>query len=114
MGVCRPGFQLAERSGADLAIQLFSEKPQRGFSERFSGSFPKGGAAFFESIGMDTTTAIRIFLKQTLIQHKIPFEIVQDSSFYSEKNIKALEHSKLRLLAEKINSPYCPKSRFLI
>ena len=38
---------------------------------------------FFESIGMDTTTAIRIFLKQTLIQHKIPFEIVQDSSFYS-------------------------------
>ena len=27
MGVCRPGFQLAERSGADLAIQLFSEKP---------------------------------------------------------------------------------------
>ena len=40
---------------------------------------------------MDTTTAIRIFLKQTLIQRKIPFEIVQDNSFYSEKNIKALE-----------------------
>ena len=34
---------------------------------------------FFESIGMDTTTAIRIFLKQTLIEHKIPFQIVQDS-----------------------------------
>ena len=28
---------------------------------------------FFESIGMDTTTAIRIFLKQALIQRKIPF-----------------------------------------
>ena len=41
---------------------------------------------FFESIGMDTTTAIRIFLKQTLIQHKIPFEIIQDNSFYSERN----------------------------
>ena len=53
---------------------------------------------FFESIGMDTTTtAIRIFLKQTLIQHKIPFEIVQDSSFYSEKNKKALEHSKIQM-----------------
>ena len=50
--------------------------------------------AFFESVGMDTTTAIRIFLKQTLIQRKIPFEIVQDDSFYSEKNIRALEHSK--------------------
>jgi len=52
---------------------------------------------FFESIGMDTTTAIRIFLKQTLIQHKIPFEIVQDSSFYSEKNMKALEHSRMQM-----------------
>ena len=50
--------------------------------------------AFFESIGMDTTTAIRIFLKQTLIQRKIPFEIIQDNSFYSEKNMAALEHSK--------------------
>lgn len=53
--------------------------------------------AFFESIGMDTTTAIRIFLKQTLIQHKIPFEIIQDNSFYSEKNMKALEHSKSQM-----------------
>lgn len=52
---------------------------------------------FFESIGMDTTTAIRIFLKQTLIQHKIPFEIIQDNSFYSERNMKALEHSKTQM-----------------
>ncbi|MCI6799912.1 MAG: type II toxin-antitoxin system RelB/DinJ family antitoxin, partial [Treponema porcinum] len=44
---------------------------------------------FFESIGMDTTTAIRIFLKQALIQRKIPFEIIQDNSFYSEKNMNA-------------------------
>ena len=49
---------------------------------------------FFESIGMDTTTAIRIFLKQALIQRKIPFEIIQDNSFYSEKTMNALEHSK--------------------
>lgn len=53
--------------------------------------------AFFESIGMDTTTAIRLFLKQTLIQHKIPFEIIQDNSFYSEKNMEALEHSKKQM-----------------
>ena len=53
--------------------------------------------AFFESIGMDTTTAIRIFLEQTLIQRKIPFEIVQDNSFYSEKNMKVLEHSKKQM-----------------
>ena len=49
---------------------------------------------FFESIGMDTTTAIRIFLKQALIQRKIPFEIIQDNSFYSEKKMNELENSK--------------------
>ena len=49
---------------------------------------------FFEAIGMDTTTAIRIFLKQALIQRKIPFEIIEDNSFYSEKNMNALEDSK--------------------
>ena len=53
--------------------------------------------AFFESIGMDTTTAIRIFLKQTLIQRKIPFEIIQDTTFYSTKNKKALEHSRMQM-----------------
>ena len=37
------------------------------------------------------------FFKQTLIQHKIPFEIIQDNSFYSEKNMKVLEHSKKQM-----------------
>ena len=64
---------------------------------RLDKTLKQDADAFFESIGMDTTTAIRIFLKQTLIQRKIPFEIVQDNSFYSEKNIKALEHSKTQM-----------------
>ena len=83
MGVCRPGFQLAQRSGADLAIQLFFRKAAAWLFGTIFGQLPKRGSCFF--------------LKQTLIQHKIPFEIVQDSSFYSEKNIKALEHSKLQM-----------------
>ena len=65
---------------------------------RIDKTLKQDADAFFESIGMDTTTAIRIFLKQTLIQRKIPFEIVQDNSFYSEKNIKALEHFSHNLL----------------
>ena len=56
---------------------------------RIDKTLKQDADAFFESIGMDTTTAIRIFLKQTLIQRKIPFEIVQDNSFYSDNNIKA-------------------------
>ena len=64
---------------------------------RVDAALKQDADRFFESIGMDTTTAIRIFLKQTLIQHKIPFEIIQDDSFYSEKNLRALEHSKTQM-----------------
>lgn len=64
---------------------------------RVDAALKRDADAFFESIGMATTTAIRIFLKQTLIQHKIPFEILQDDSFYSEKNMKALERSKAQM-----------------
>ena len=64
---------------------------------RVDAALKNDADAFFESIGMDTTTAIRIFLKQTLIQHKIPFEIIQDNSFYSEKNMKVLEHSQKQM-----------------
>ena len=64
---------------------------------RVDAALKRDADAFFESIGMDTTTAIRIFLKQTLIKHKIPFEILQDDSFYSEKNMKALERSKAQM-----------------
>ena len=64
---------------------------------RVDSALKRDADAFFASVGMDTTTAIRIFLKQTLIQHKIPFEIRQDDSFYSEKNMRALEHSKSQM-----------------
>ena len=37
---------------------------------------------------MDTTTAIRIFLKQTLIQHKIPFEIIQENLYHGNLWLK--------------------------
>ncbi|MEE1290380.1 MAG: type II toxin-antitoxin system RelB/DinJ family antitoxin [Spirochaetota bacterium] len=60
---------------------------------RVSEELKKQADSFFESIGLDTTTAIRLFLKQAIIQRKIPFEIIQEDTFYSEKNQKALLHS---------------------
>ena len=53
---------------------------------RVSEELKKQADSFFESIGLDTTTAIRLFLKQAIIQRKIPFEIIQEDTFYSEKN----------------------------
>jgi DNA-damage-inducible protein J len=46
----------------------------------------------FGEIGMSLTTAFNIFVRQTLRQGKIPFEIYTDP-FYSEANIKHLEKS---------------------
>lgn len=49
---------------------------------------------FCSSIGMTMTTAICIFAKQAIRDHKIPFEIRSDSvPFYNSSNIKRLEKS---------------------
>ena len=52
---------------------------------------------FCANVGLNTSTAINLFVKAVLRENRIPFEIVQDSSFYSEKNMKALEHSKTQM-----------------
>ena len=48
--------------------------------------------AIFNNMGMNLTTAFNIFIRQTLRQGKIPFEIVADP-FYSESNMKVLKAS---------------------
>lgn len=46
----------------------------------------------FSEMGMSMTTAFNIFVRQTLLQGKIPFEIYTDP-FYSESNMKILRKS---------------------
>ena len=48
--------------------------------------------AVFADMGMNMTTAINLFMRQTLRQGKIPFEIYADP-FYSERNQQALRRS---------------------
>ncbi len=43
---------------------------------RVDACLKKQADVFFRSIGLDTTSAIRLFLNQTLIQQRIPFDIV--------------------------------------
>jgi len=49
----------------------------------------------FNELGLDTTTAIRIFLKQAINKDGLPFSIRRkkrdyDAEFYNEKNVKEL------------------------
>ena len=48
--------------------------------------------AVFADMGMSMTTAFNIFVRQTLRQGKIPFEIYADP-FYSDSNMRALGNS---------------------
>jgi len=47
----------------------------------------------FNDMGMNMTTAFNIFIRQTLWQGKIPFEIYTNP-FYTPANMKVLEKSK--------------------
>lgn len=47
---------------------------------RIDVNLKKEADDFFQSIGLDMTTAIRLFLYQVLIQKKIPFEIISKES----------------------------------
>ena len=48
----------------------------------------------FTSLGLDTTTAIRLFLKQSINQQRIPFEIVLPQENVSEQTLAAIKEAK--------------------
>jgi DNA-damage-inducible protein J len=60
---------------------------------------------FFGELGLNMTTAINLFVRQSLRQGKIPFEIsLSNDPFYSTSNIKALRKSLTELNDGKIVS----------
>lgn len=48
--------------------------------------------AVLSDLGMDVSTAVRVFLRQVAIRGKMPIELVQDS-FYSQSNLSTLQRS---------------------
>ena len=50
--------------------------------------------SLFESLGLDITTAIRLFLKQAINQQRIPFEIIPPKYDFSEETLDAIEEAK--------------------
>ncbi len=52
----------------------------------------QNAAAVFNDIGLDVSTAVRMFLRQAAIRGQMPIELLQDP-FYSESNQTALRES---------------------
>ena len=48
----------------------------------------------FDSLGLDITTAIRLFLRQAINQQKIPFDIVPPKYNFNEETLSAIEEAR--------------------
>ena len=60
---------------------------------RMNTEMKKQAEELFEEIGINMTTAMTIFVKATLRERKIPFELKapDDDGFYNDYNMKTLE-----------------------
>ena len=68
---------------------------------RLDSQLKKDAERFFSAAGLDTTTAVRIFLRQVLIRQAIPFNIIADDPFYAPANQKLLKESIRQLESGK-------------
>jgi DNA-damage-inducible protein J len=60
---------------------------------RLDTQLKKDAERFFSAAGLDTTTAVRLFLRQVLIRQAIPFDIIADDPFYGPANQTVLKAS---------------------
>jgi DNA-damage-inducible protein J len=51
----------------------------------------KTAGILFADLGLDTPSAIRLFLKQAIAQNGIPFPLVRQEGFYNPHNIAHLK-----------------------
>ena len=87
-------------------------KQRRGFifmsattnvSIRMNVDLKRQAEELFSDLGLNMTTAFNIFVRQSLTQGKIPFEILSaPDPFYSNKNMRVLEKSVQELKDGKI------------
>ena len=50
--------------------------------------------SLFASLGLDITTAIRLFLRQSINQQRIPFDIVPPKYNFSEETLAAIDEAR--------------------
>ncbi len=60
---------------------------------RVDDALKRDAEALFKDFGLDVPSAVRLFIKQSLIQNRIPFMITGPDKFYNEFNLQVLEKS---------------------
>ena len=69
-------------------------------SFRVEDHLKKDGKRLFKSTGMNMSTAITIFIQQSLQRGKLPFEVIGDH-FYSEGNLRELKRRAQEMDAQE-------------
>ena len=62
---------------------------------RIDSNLRREADALFASAGLDLTSAVRLFLRQSVIRRRLPFEVVSENldPFWSEANQRVLRES---------------------
>ena len=68
--------------------------------------------SLFNSLGLDITTAIRLFLKQSINQQRIPFDIVPPKYDFSDETLAAIEEARKISRDSSVKSYSTPKELF--
>ncbi len=70
-------------------------------SIRMDDATKKAFDSFCNSVGMNVSTAVNIFARKVVREHRIPFEI-DDDPFYGEQNMKALKKADREIKKGKV------------
>lgn len=62
---------------------------------RLDSNLRKQAETLFSNCGMDMSSAVRLFLRQAVIRHRLPFEVVSEDPdpFFSKTNQRILRES---------------------
>ena len=61
---------------------------------RVDNSVKQEAENLFSSLGLDMTTAIRLFLKQSINQQRLPFDIVLPQYSFSKETLAAIDEAR--------------------
>ena len=61
---------------------------------RVDNSVKQEAENLFASLGLDMTTAIRLFLKQSINQQRLPFDIVPPQYSFSKETLAAIDEAR--------------------
>ena len=73
---------------------------------RVEDSLKNDAARVFENLGIDTSTAVRMFLKRAVMDNGIPFRMTLPKALYNaERGYRAMQ--EISESAEKTDCPRC-------